>query len=84
MPETTQTNAQAPQQQQGGWFATISRMLMMYMIFNFFRGKSSAPQTDPTGKVLPPFINAWKPGEKFVIITWSITFTGFMCLCVRI
>lgn len=71
MPEGTQTNAQT--QQQGGWFAAFSRIIMMYMIFNFMFGRSNTPQKDATGKVLPPLVNAWKPGERFVILTQKLT-----------
>jgi len=35
----------------------------------FFRGKST-PQTDTSGKIIPPLVNLWTSGEKFDIIVY--------------
>jgi len=67
MPEQAQPQAQG---QQGSWMSSILRMVMMYTMFSlFFRGKST-PQTDPSGKVIPPLGNLWSSGEKFDFVVY--------------
>ena len=57
----------AQQRQQPSIFGAISRMMLFYFVISyFFGGKSTPKQYDETGKLLPPYTQAWKPGQEFV------------------
>ena len=90
MPEGNAAPAAAGGQQQqpaSSWMTTLFRMALIYMAIQyFFKGKGSAnvPQTDPTGKTLPPLHNAWKPSQLFVSHCFSHSLSSIQDLRVYI
>ena len=70
----------APQQQEGSsWKGVVLRMVIFWVVLNFFRSKSP-PQntTSGDGKIVPldtgPCSNIFKNGERIVSIPrWKIT-----------